>query len=151
MSFKDRMHANRLFLGDVGVVVMVGNDMRRRLVSRLFGLSGLTRNESALISLLALGAVAKMVEDATPSVSRPQRPSAVHWVVGSTLIGDAVHALGGIGPKRTPGFAALIAFALIYKYHPLARAGIGIARESVHAVEASERRIERVYGAHTPA
>jgi hypothetical protein len=150
MSFKDRMNANRLFLGDVGVIVMVGNHMRRRLVSRLFGLSGLTRNESALITLLALGAVARMVEDATPSVNRPATPSTVDAVIGGTLIGDAVHALAGIGPKRTPGFAALIAFALIYKYHPLARAGIGIARESVRAVEASERRIERVYGAHTP-
>jgi hypothetical protein len=150
VSFKDRMNANRLFLGDVGVVVMVSNHMRRRLVSRLFGLSGLTRNESLLITLLALGAVAKMVEEATPSLNRPPKPSAVHAVIGGTLIGDAVHAVGGTGPKRTPGFAALIAFALIYKYHPLARAGIRVARESVHAVEASERRIERVYGAHTP-
>jgi hypothetical protein len=150
MSFKDRMNANRMFLGDLGAVLMVSNHMRRRLVSRFFGLSGLTHNESLLITLLALGAVAKMIEDATPSLGRPPAPSAVHAVIGGTLIGDAVHALGGIGPKRTPGFAALIAFALIWNYHPLARAGIGIARESVHAVEASERRIERVYGAHPP-
>ena len=151
MSFKDRIHANRLFVGDVGVVLMVGNHMRRRFVSRMFGLSGLTRNESLLVTLLALGAVAKMVEDATPSVSRPPSPSAVHMVIGGTLIGDTVHALGGLGPKRTPGFAALIAFALTYKYHPLARAAIEVARESVHVVEASERRIERAYGAHPAA
>lgn len=150
MSFKDRMNANRLFLGDVGVVLMVGNHMRRRLVSRFVGLDGLTRNESLLVTLLALGALAKMAEDATPSVSRPPPPSAVHMVISGTLIADVVHALGGIGPKRTPGFAALIAFALIYKYHPVARAAMGVARESVHAVEASERRIERAYGAHTP-
>jgi hypothetical protein len=148
MRFKDRINANRLFLSDVGVAVMVSNQYRRRLVARVFGLDDLTRNESLLITLLALGAVAKVVEEATPSVNRPGSPSAVDAVIGGTLIGDAVHALAGIGPKRTPGFAALIAFALIYKYHPLARAGIRVARESVHAVEASERRIERVYGAH---
>jgi hypothetical protein len=138
--------ANRAFADDAIIVAMLLNNAARRVESTVFGLTGLNRDESALITLLALAALAKTFGDATPTVKRPTRPSSVGVVVGGSLVKDAAHRIAGSGSRGVPGFVGLVAFALIWRYHPLARGSARVARGSVHAIEASERTIRRVYG-----
>ena len=138
--------ANRAFADDALIILMMLNRARRRVVSDVFGLSGLSREESALITLIALAALARAFEDATPTVPRPSRPSAVNLVMGASLIKDAGNRVAGSSSRGVPGFVGLIAFALIWRYHPLARGSARLARGSARAIEAFERRIRAVYG-----
>ena len=138
--------ANRAFADDAIIVAMLLNNAARRVESTVFGLTGLSRDESALITLLALAALAKALGDATPTVKRPSRPSSVHVTLGGSLVKDAAHRVAGHGSRSVPGFVGLVAFALIWRYHPLARGSARVARRSAHAVGAAERTIRRVYG-----
>ncbi len=146
MTGEQHPGANRAFADDAIIIAMLLNRGRRRVESTIFGLTGLNRDESALITLLALAALVKALEDKTPTVKRPSRPSAVNAVVGGSLVKDAAHRIAGSSSRGVPGFVGLVAFALIWRYHPLARGSAGVARGSVRAVEASERRIRRIYG-----
>jgi hypothetical protein len=143
--------ANRAFADDALIVLMLLDRARRRVVSDVFGLSGLSRQESALITMVALATVARAFGEATPTVPRPSRPSPVGLIMGGALIKDAGNRIAGSSSQGVPGFVGLVAFALIWRYHPLARGSARLARESARLVEEFERRIRAVYGGKLPA
>jgi hypothetical protein len=138
--------ANRAFADDALIVLMLLNRARRRVVTDVFGVSELSGEESLLITLIALAALGRAFGEATPTVPRPSRPSPVNIVMGAALIKDVGNRIAG-SSSRVPGFVGLVAFALIWRYHPLARGSARLARGSAHLVEASERRIRAIYGA----
>jgi hypothetical protein len=148
--------AHRAFLDDSIAALLVLNDARRRAVARVFGLEELSRNESIMITLLALSALAGGSQKSKPQPPpkpkpKPKRKSPDQTlrnvVVGGAVIKELGHRAGGRGSRDVPGFVALVAFAMVWRYHPLARGAVRAARESIRAAEASERRIRAVYGA----
>jgi hypothetical protein len=145
-----RIGANRGFVDDVVIGLMLLNRARRRAVAQVFGLTGLTRDESIIITLIALAALARQAEEAAP-VHKPARPHASNLMLAAGVVKEFGHAAGGAGSREIPGFFGLIAFALIWRYHPLARGAVRAARESIHVAGASERRIRAAYGAQQPS
>jgi hypothetical protein len=145
MAVGQRVGANRGFLDDVVIVLLVLNRARRRVISDAFGLTGLSRNESLIITMVALSALIKQTEEVVP-VHRPAKPHLRNLVLGGAVVKEAGHLVGGSDSREIPAFVGLIAFALIWRYHPLARGAVGAARESIRFAGASERRIRAVYG-----
>lgn len=141
--------AGRLFFSDASVVLLLVNDGRRRILTRLTGLSGLSSGESLVVTLLAAGAVAKAIADAVPPMSRPAAPSTMDLILGGSALNEIAHSIGGRASRSVPGFGALVAFALIWRYHPLARGSFSVARGSTHAIEATERRLRAFYRARS--
>ena len=140
-----RVGANRGFVDDVVIGLMLLNRARRRAVEQVFGLTGLTRDESIIITLIALAAVARQTGEAAP-VHKPAKPHPSNLMLAAGVVKELGHQAGGAGSRDIPGFVGLIAFALIWRYHPLARGAAAAARESIHVAGASERRIRAAYG-----
>jgi hypothetical protein len=141
-----RIGANRGFADDVVIALMLLNRARRRVVDQVFGLSGLTRDESIIITLIALAAVGRQAEAAAP-VHKPSKPHLRNLMLAAGVVKELGHQAGGSSSRDIPGFVGLIAFALIWRYHPLARGAARGVRESIRVAGASERRIRAVYGA----
>jgi hypothetical protein len=151
-----QLGAHRGFLDDSIAALLVLNDARRRAVARVFGLEELSRNESFMITLLALSALAGGSQKSKPQPQQPKpkpKPKRKspdqtlrNVVIGGAVIKELGHRAGGRGSRDVPGFVALVAFAMIWRYHPLARGAVRAARESIRVAEASERRIRSVYG-----
>jgi hypothetical protein len=135
--------AGRLFVSDASAVLLELNDARRRLLTRLTGLSELSGGESLVLTLLALGAVAKMFDDANPV--RVVGPSGGDLVIGSSVLSEIVHGIAGGASRAVPGFSALAALALIWRYHPLARGSWIATRGTAHVMEATERKLRAYY------
>ena len=107
-----------------------------------------------MITLLALGALAGGAQKSTPQPPPKPKPTKRkspdqtlrNVVVGGAVIKELGHRAGGTGSRDVPGFVALVAFAMVWRYHPLARGAVRAARESIRSAEASERRIQTAYG-----
>jgi hypothetical protein len=137
--------ANRGFVDDVVIGLMLLNRARRRVVAQVFGLTGLTRDESIMITLIALAAVGRQAGEAAP-VHKPAKPHPSNLMLAAGVVKELGHRAGGAGSRDIPNFVGLVAFALIWRYHPLARGAVRAARESIHVAGASERRIRAAYG-----
>ena len=145
MATGRRIGAHRGFLDDVFIVLLLLNNARRKVVSTAFGLTGLNADESLIITLVALITLFSEAEEVVP-IHRPAKPHVRNLVVGGSVLKELGHTVGGNDSREIPAFVGLIAFALIWRYHPLARASIRAARGSVRVAEASERWIRTVYG-----
>ncbi|MEO6859369.1 MAG: hypothetical protein ABI323_12430 [Solirubrobacteraceae bacterium] len=139
---KQHLGAGRLFADDASLVLLLLNEAQRRAISRLTGLSGLSTEESLLLTVLALSAAAKALDDAAPSVAAPQ---AEDFVLAGATLGELFHVMAGRPSRTAPGFVALVAFAWIWKNHPLARGSFSLARASAHITAVSERRLRAYY------
>jgi hypothetical protein len=135
--------AGKLFISDAGVALLALNDTRRRLLARLTGLSELSGPESLLLTLLTLGAVAKLIDDANPV--RVARPPTGDFMIGGSVLSEIAHGVAGSTSRAVPGFTALAAFALIWKYHPLARGSWIATRGTAHVIETTERKLRAYY------
>jgi hypothetical protein len=143
-----RPGANRAFADDAIISLMLLNRVRRHVVSDMFGLSGLTRGESALITLSALGALASAFEAVIPTIPRP---STFDLLAGTAMIREGGYRIVGSSASAVPGFVGLVALSVIWRYHPLARGTARLARESARWAEASERWIRTIYGPNPAA
>jgi hypothetical protein len=117
------------------------DDARGRMLLRLTGPQGLSKNESRLLTLIALGALAKALEESGPSIRRPAAPSAVGLLIGESILSEMAHGIAGNASRAIPGFSGLLAFALIWKYRPVMRGSVNIARATAHL----ERRLRNFY------
>lgn len=144
MNGKQHLGPGRLLLTDAGVVLVLLNDGRRRALTRLTGLSGLSKDESVIFTLLALGAAAKALGDTAPSIGGP---TAGDFMLGGAALSEIAHLIAGNPSRSVRGFSGLVAFAVIWKYHPVARGSFGVARGSAHILAATERRLRTYYKA----
>jgi hypothetical protein len=145
MATGRRIGAHRGFFDDVIIVLLLLNNARRKAVSTAFGLAGLNADESLLITLVALATLFGQAEEVVP-IHRPAKPHLRNLVIGGSVVKELGHTVGGSDSREIPAFVGLIALALIWRYHPLARGSIRAARASLRAAEASERWIRTVYG-----
>jgi hypothetical protein len=148
MDAVDQPSGVRLMAGDATVILLVLNDIRRRVLSRLFGVS---EDQAMLITLIALGLAARTTRQQASRVPRPSGPSGADAAIGSAILREGVFRIAGEGSRNKPFFASLLAFALVAKYHPVLRG----ARLSLREVRASSRKVftsaRGRYGPHASA
>jgi hypothetical protein len=130
-----------MLLGDVRVVFLLLDDVRGRILLRLTGPQALSKNESRLVTLIALGALAKVFEDTGLPIGRPPRPTATDLLIGRSVLSEMAHGIAGSASRTAPGFGGLLAFALIWRYRPVMRGSFGVARGAAHV----EHRLRTFY------
>src|SRR5437660_1588531 len=123
MSGEQRLGPTRLLATDVGMWLLVLNNARREAMERVTGLTGLSGPESLIITLLALSAAADALEPTPPQIPAL---AAGDFLIGGSVVREVVHRVAGPSSRAVPGFAGLVAFGLIWKYHPLARGSFRI-------------------------
>ena len=101
----------RLLLGDVGIAALLLNEARRRVASRMFGVS---EDQALLVTLVAAGLLAGGARNRAARVaSVPSTPSLGDSVLVAGVLKEAVHALAGDWSKDTPLFTTLVAIAML--------------------------------------
>jgi hypothetical protein len=115
----------RLLAADARVVSLLIDDARRRTMERLFGIP--RDQPSGLETVIALAVLAGAIRTRTPSP--PSKPSPSDSTLGFAVLREAGYSVAGPWARETPGFGALIAFALV---------GAGtrvVVRKSVHGIK----------------
>ncbi len=130
-----------VLFGDVSAVFLVLNEEWRRMLAQLFGIS---RDDSMLLTLILLGVGAEALQRKTSSIVK--HPSGADAVLGVSALNGAAQRLAGDWSPDTPLLLALVALAVVWKHHPLARISIRSARGSIHGAVRGWRKA-RAYGA----
>jgi hypothetical protein len=84
-----------------------------------------------------------MFEDANPV--RMVRPPGGDFVIGGSVLSEITYGVAGSPSRTVPGFTSLAAFALIWRYHPLARGSWIATRGTAHVMETTERKLRAYY------
>jgi hypothetical protein len=122
-----------LFLTDSRLVFTVLNHLRYQALNRVFGTS--REQANALTAVLLLGA-ADSAHEAARRISG-MRLRGYDAGLGAAALREATLSVAGPGARAVPGFAALVAFALL---GGLAAPGL---RRTAHRMRAAERRLRR--------
>jgi hypothetical protein len=132
--------AGRRLFGDTRLVFLLLNEVRHRIVARLFGVS---RKDSNLVTIFAIGSLAGVLRaGATRLRGIRLRPSVAETAIGAAVLKETVHGIAGDRSRGTPLFAALIAFVVLEKsFGPALRGTFRGVRGSFRAVMASLRRV----------
>jgi hypothetical protein len=123
----------QLFLTDSRLALTMLNHLRYQALNRVFGTS--REDANALAAVLLLGAAGSAYE--TTQRIRGMRLGAYNAGIGAAALHETTLAIAGPSARAAPGFAALVAFALL---GGLAAPGL---RRAVHTMRAAERRIRR--------
>ena len=121
----------QLFLTDSRLVFIVLNHLRYQALNRVFGTS--REQTNALTVVLLLGAADSTYEAARRI--RAMRLRAYDAGLGAAALRDATLGIAGPSARAVPGFATLVAFALL---GGLAAPGL---RRTVQRMRAAERRM----------
>jgi hypothetical protein len=133
----------RLFASEVIIAFLLLNEIRHRLIARLFGVS---REDANIVTAVAIGSLPTAIHDRVEQVT-VRRPSVVDVAIGAAVLKEAVSGLAGDSSKDIPFFGGLVAFAVLGKsFHPILRESLHGARRSVHGVMASARKVGAVLG-----
>lgn len=101
----------RLLINDATVACLLLNEARCRVAARLFGVP---KDQSFLVTLIALGALAGAVHDrAARALQAPGTPSLGDTVLVAGAIKESVHGIAGAWSKDTPLFNTLLAIAVL--------------------------------------
>ena len=90
---------------DVLMVLMVVNELRHRVVTRIFGVS---REQSNSVTVVATGMLADRVGAAAVAL-----PSAAALALGAAAVKETVNSVAGPSSRVVPRFGALLAFAVL--------------------------------------
>jgi hypothetical protein len=123
----------QLFLTDSRLVFTVLNHLRYQALNRVFGTS--REQANALTVVLLLGA-ANSAYETTRRISG-MRLRAYNTGLGAAALREATLGIAGPSARAAPGFATLVAFALL---GGLAAPGL---RRAAHRMRAAERRVRR--------
>jgi hypothetical protein len=101
----------RLLTTDMGVMLVLLNQARYRVVERMFGVS---EENSWLVTAIAVAALAQAVQGKAGQVIRvPPGPSLGDTLVGTGMLRAAAHGIAGDWARDTPQFGTLIAIAVV--------------------------------------
>lgn len=130
----------RLLCGDAIIVVLLLNEARHRVVSRVFGVS---RDDSNLVTAVTIGSGGHALHHQAARVrSLPARPSLFDTAVGAAVLNETVQRIAGDASRDTPAFSSLVAFALLDRgFGPTLRASFRDAQRSLHGLVAGLRRL----------
>lgn len=99
----------RLLVSDVRVAFLLLDEARCAIVARLFGVA---RDDSLLVSIVALGALAQVAHDKATGALQTG-PSVGDSMIGVSVLREITHRLGGGLYRDTPIFGSLIAIAFL--------------------------------------
>jgi hypothetical protein len=133
--------------GDGIIALLLMNEIRHRIVARLFGVS---REDANPVTAVAIGSLAEGVHGGAARVlGAAALPSVAAATLGAVVIKETAHSVAGDWSRTMPRFGALLVFAVVAKsFGPLLRATIHGVRESLHAFRSARRRFFAVLGGH---
>jgi hypothetical protein len=152
-SARDRLEdygGLRLLVSDTRVALLLLDEARCAVVARLFGVS---RDDSVLVSIIAVGALAHAAHATTAGVIEGQSwPSTGDSLIGVSALRESAHWLAGDLYRDTPIFGTLIAFAfLATSLRPVLRGSVrGIKIASRDARAGFDHRYGHLLGRHRP-
>ena len=101
----------RLLVTDVGVLLLLVDERRRRIVERLFGVS---RDQSWQVTLLALVLLAQAAHEKSDRVLRgPGGPTRADAMLGAATLRELLTAIPGPQARETPLVGTLVMIALV--------------------------------------
>ena len=129
----------RILAGDATLVLLLFNELRRRVVVRVFGVSA---RDSNIVSVFAIGSLVAAVFAAAARVRRVRiRPSRMDTAIGAVTLKETAHGIAGPWSRTTPLFTALLALVILEKsFGPALRGSFRLVRDSVRGVNGSLRR-----------
>jgi hypothetical protein len=135
--------APRLLFGDATLVFLLLNEVRHRIIARLFGVS---RKDSNLVSVFAVGTVVAAFAAGATRLRRARvRPSLPEAAIGAAVLKETAHGIAGDWSRATPFFAGLIVLVALEKsFGPALRGSLRGVRRSFHGVRVSVRRVRAV-------
>jgi hypothetical protein len=122
----------RLLLSDIRVMGKLLNEARYQTLSRLFGVS---REDSLLVTVVALGSVAAMGHRTVVKLMQgPPFPELGNVLMGSAGVNRMVQSVAGEASAEIPGFAALVVLTVVAtSIRPVVRKSLHEARTAAHA------------------
>jgi hypothetical protein len=130
------MSPARLLFGDTIIGFLLLNDVRRRVVARLCGVTG---GSSDAVTVVAIGSVAQAILSGSARMRRA-RPSVAGTAMGAAALNEATHGMAGDASRATPFLSALIGLALLERSFGPALRG------SSHAAIGAVRRLRDAIG-----
>jgi hypothetical protein len=140
MSANSNVGFARAFFGDAAIVLLVLNDIRHRIVTRVFGVS---RDDSNLVTVLAVGSAAVAVHSTAARVRRIRRyPSLPDTAMGAAVLRQTALGIAGEPSRAVPFAGALVAFALVGRSsRPMLRGTFRTTRGSARRVVTAPYRL----------
>ena len=140
MSAKSNVGFARLFFGDAAIVFLLLNEVRHRSVARVFGVS---RDDSNLVTVLAIGSAAVAVHGTAARVRSIRRyPSGADSVIGAAVLREAALGIAGAPSRAVPAAGALVALALVgTSSRPMLRSALRTTRGSVLGVVTAPQKL----------
>jgi hypothetical protein len=110
----------RLLVGDGILALLLLNEARHRIIARAFGVLS---NDSNLVTVSAIAAVAEVLRDTAPPIPKPVRPSVGDAALGAAALNATAHSIAGDSFATTRLLGPLMAFAVLTRsFRPMARA-----------------------------
>lgn len=139
MSANSNVGFARLFFDDAAIVFLLLNDLRHRTVARVFGVS---RDDSNLVTVLAIGSAAVAVHGTAARVRAIRRyPSGSDSMIGAAVLREAALGIAGEPSRAVPAAGALVAFALGRSSRPVLRGALRTTRGSVLGVITAPQKL----------
>jgi hypothetical protein len=140
VSAKSNVGFARLFFGDAAIVLLVLNEVRHRIVARVFGVS---RDDSNLATVLAIGSAAVAVHSTAARLRRIRaHPSASDSAIGAVVLREAALGIAGEPSRTVPFFGGLVALALMGRSaRPMLGRTLRTTRGSVVGVATAPQRL----------
>jgi hypothetical protein len=127
-------------IGDAIMGLLLLNDVRHRVLTRVFGVS---REQSNVMTVVAVGLVSEGLHSRAAKV-RGARPhlSIADSAIGAMSLKEAAHGVAGPWSRSVPFFGALIAFAALARsFGPMVRGSFHGARQAVRGAGTWTRRV----------
>ena len=141
MSANSNVGFARLFFGDAAIVLLLLNNVRHRMVARVFGVS---REDSNLVTVVAIGSAAVAVHATATRVRRRSGVTHLSRTPRSeppSLRGTAL-GIAGEPSRAVPAFGGLMALALLGRSsRPALRGALRTTRGSVRGVATAPYRL----------
>lgn len=96
----------RLLISDTRVGLLLLNEARYRSIHRLFGVD---RDQSWLVSLVALGVLGHAAHNGLRRIAQGPNPTSGDLLLGAGALREISYGIGGPSARNVPGFGALVA------------------------------------------
>ncbi len=133
----EEISGTRLLRTDIRMACMLLNEARHRTIQGVFGVS---RDQSNLVTLIALGVLAQGTHHHAVRVLKAPGPRPADAVLGTAVLKELVHGIAGPDSKDTPLIGTLVAIAV------LGRLSRPVFEDSFRAIRASARRTRAIFG-----
>lgn len=131
----------KLLARDVQVATLLLREGRNRAFARLFGVSS---DESAIVTLIALATLAHAVHGKVRDIGAPGVPGAGDTLLGAGALKETIHVIAGDWSREAPVIPAIIVGAVIaHHLRPWERVALHDVRAVSHRLRIN---LDRRYG-----